>query len=116
LIYEAREVVAGEGGVVVDLAVLALGRGPAFPAVGFIEDVVIFLAFELGLGGFVGFEGIEIFQKEQPRGLLGVIEFAGAACFFSECIVDVFESLLEHNKLLGFEKGSKGNYTVGGML
>ena len=29
---ELREVVAGQGGIVVDVAVLALGRGPAFPA------------------------------------------------------------------------------------
>ena len=33
--------------VVVELAVLALGRGPGFPAVGLVEDVGVFLAVQL---------------------------------------------------------------------
>jgi hypothetical protein len=37
-IHEIAEIVAGEGGVVVDLAVFALGRGPGFPAEGFFEE------------------------------------------------------------------------------
>ena len=39
LVDEVAQVVAGQGLVVVELAVLALGRGPAFPAVGLVEDV-----------------------------------------------------------------------------
>ena len=93
---EGDEVVAGQGGVVVDLAVLALGRGPRFPAVGFVEDVGVFLAVEGGFGGLVVFEGVEVFQEEQPGGLLGVIEFAGAAGVFPEDVVDVFEGLFKH--------------------
>ena len=93
---ELDEVVAGEGGVVVDLAVLALGRGPRFPAIGLVEDVGVVLAIEGGFSGLVVFEGVEVFQEEQPRGLLGVVEFAGAAGVFPENVVDVFESLFEH--------------------
>ena len=93
---EGEEVVAGLGGVVVDLAVLALGRGPRFPAVGFVEEVGVFPAVEGGFGGLVVFEGVEVFQEEQPGGLLGVVEFAGAAGVFPEDVVDVFEGLFEH--------------------
>ncbi len=98
---ELDEVVAGEGGVVIDLAVFTLGRGPCFPAVGFIEDMGVFLAVQCGLGGFIVFEGIEVFQEEEPRSLLGVIEFAGAACIFPENIVDIFEGLFKHAKPFG---------------
>jgi hypothetical protein len=49
----------------------------------------------LGLGLLVALQVIEIFEKEQPRGLLGVIELRSAARLFPEDIVDVFECLLE---------------------
>ena len=93
---ELNEVVAGEGGVVINRAVLALGRGPAFPTVRFVEDEGVFLTIEFCFGGFVGFEGVEIFQEEQPRRLLGVIEFAGAAGVFPEDVIDIFEGLFKH--------------------
>jgi len=51
--YEVAEVVAGQGFVVVEFAVLALGCSPAFPSVGRIENVGVFLAFERGLGALV---------------------------------------------------------------
>ena len=40
---------------------------------------------------------VEVFQEEQPGGLLGVIEFGGAAGFFPEDVIDVFESLFSRN-------------------
>ena len=54
----------------------------------------VFLAVEGGFGGFVGFEAVEVFQKQEPGGLFGVVEFCGAACFFPKDIVDVFEKLV----------------------
>jgi hypothetical protein len=51
LIDEVAQVVAGQDLVVAELAVLALGRGPGFPAVGFVEDVSVFLAVQCGLIG-----------------------------------------------------------------
>ena len=36
-----HEIVAGHRGIVVDLAILALGRGPGLPAEGFVEDVEV---------------------------------------------------------------------------
>jgi hypothetical protein len=93
---EGDEVVAGQSGVVVDLAVHALRRGPRFPAVGFIEDVGVFLAVEGGFGGLVVLQGVEVFQEQEPGGLLGVIQFAGATGVFPEHVVDIFEGLFEH--------------------
>ena len=39
---------------------------------------------------------IQVFEKEEPRGLLGVIELGRSACFFPENVVDIFEGLVEH--------------------
>ena len=61
LIDEVTEVVAGQGDVVVELAVLALGRGPRLPAVGFVEDVGVFLPVQLGFVSLVLFQPVEIF-------------------------------------------------------
>jgi len=41
---EIAEVVAGEGRVVVELAVFALGGSPGFPPVGLVEEIGVFLA------------------------------------------------------------------------
>jgi hypothetical protein len=70
-IHELDQVIARQHDVVVNLAVLAPRRGPEFPAVSRIENVGVFLAAERGLGGFVLLQGVEVFQEEQPGGLLG---------------------------------------------
>ena len=44
-IHEIAEVIAGLCFVVVELAVLALWRGPALPAIRLVEDESVFLAF-----------------------------------------------------------------------
>ncbi len=96
LIDDGEQVVAAQGGVVVDLAVFALRRCPAFPPVWLVEDVGVFLAVQLGFGGFVAFEGVEVFQEEQPGGLFGVVEFACASGVFLKDVVDVLEGLFKH--------------------
>ncbi len=58
--------------------------------------MAVFSPFKSGFGGFVGLQGIEVFQKEEPRGLLRVVELTGATGVFPEDIVDVFEGLFEH--------------------
>ena len=96
LVDEVAEVVAGQGLVVVDLAVLALRRGPAFPAVGLVEDVGVFLPVQRGFVGPVLLQPVEVFQEQQPGGLLGVVEFGRAAGLFPEHVVDVLEGLFKH--------------------
>jgi hypothetical protein len=82
---------------VVELAILVLWRGPAFPSVRLVEDVIVLLAFERGFGALVPLKIVEVFQEQQPGRLLGVIELSGTAGFLSKDVVDIFERLLEHN-------------------
>jgi len=82
--------------IVVYLAVLALGRGPFRPAVRLVEDETLLLLFQSSLIGFVLLQPVQIFQEEEPRGLLGIVQLARTARFFPEDVVDVFEGLLEH--------------------
>ena len=93
---EVAQVVAGQRTVVVELAVGALGGGPAFPAVGFFEDVAVGAAFERRFGGLVLLQSVQVLEEEQPGGLFGVIEFGGATRLFPEGVVDILEGLLKH--------------------
>ena len=90
----------------VELAVLALGRSPAFPLIRLVEDAGVFLAFERGHGSLVLLKVFEIFQEEQPGRLLGVIKFGGAASFFAKNVVNVLERLFKH--IFAVKPGKKG--------
>jgi len=103
-IHEIAEVVAGQGFVVVEFAVLVLGHGPAFPPIRLVEDVSVFLAFQRGLGALVLLKVVEVFQEQKPGRLLGVIELSGAAGLFPKDVVDVFEGLFEHMWLVATAK------------
>ncbi len=63
--YEVAQVVAGFCFVVVYLAALAFRRGPFVPAVGLVEQESILFSVEGGFIGFVLFEGVEVFQKQE---------------------------------------------------
>ena len=39
---------------------------------------------------------VEVFQEEEPGGLLGIVELGGAAGLFPEDVVYVSEGLFEH--------------------
>ena len=93
---EVAEVVAGEGGVMIQFAILALGGRPRSPAVGLVEDMGVFLPVEGGLGGFVLLEAVEVFQEQEPGGLLGVVQLGGAAGLLAEDVVNVAEGLFKH--------------------
>jgi hypothetical protein len=92
---EVAQVVAGHGVVVVRLAVLAPGGGPRLPAIGPVEDEGVLLAFQRGFVGLVLLQPVQIFEEEEPRGLLGVIQLGGAAGRFPEDVVDVLEGLFK---------------------
>src|SRR3546814_19022478 len=61
-----------------------------------IENKGVFPAFELGLGRAVLLKTVEVFQEQQPRRLLGVIQLRGATRLLPEDVVDVAESLFKH--------------------
>ncbi len=94
---EVAEVVAGQRLVVVEIAVLVLGRGPAFPAIGLVEDAGVGLACQRGLGGLYLLQIVEVFEEEKPGGLLGVVEFGGASGFAAEDVINIFEGLFKHS-------------------
>jgi hypothetical protein len=94
---EIAEVVSGERFVVVELAGLVFGRRPGFPAIGFFEKEGVFLSVEFGFGATVLLEAVEILEEQEPGGLLGVVEFGGAAGFLAEDVIDVSEGLFEHS-------------------
>jgi len=48
---------------VIEVAVLALGRGPVFPAVRLVEDVVVLLPTERGLVREVLLQSVEVLQE-----------------------------------------------------
>jgi hypothetical protein len=50
---------------------------------------------ECGLHRLVLLEGVEVFEEEEPRGLLGVVQFARGARVLVQDVVDVLERLLE---------------------
>ena len=58
-----------------------------------IEEVGVFLPFKESFVGAVLFQAVEVFEEEEPGGLLGVVEFCGAAGFLVEDVVYVFEGL-----------------------
>ena len=49
---------------------------------------------------------VQIFEEEEPGGLLGVIQFGRTARFFPEDVVNIFEGLFEHGAT--FQKGGDG--------
>jgi hypothetical protein len=52
-IDEIAQVIAGQGSIVVKLAILALGRRPAFPAIGPVKDKAVLLPIKRGFCGFI---------------------------------------------------------------
>jgi len=95
---EVAQVVAGHGVFVVDLAIDGFRSGPAFPTAGRVENETAFFAFERSLCGLVLLQRIEILEEQQPRALLGAVQFAGAASVFVQDVVYVFEGLFEHRQ------------------
>ena len=112
---EIAEVVAGQGRVVVEFAVLVLGCGPASPS-GRACRGCRRISFRRARprSALSCFEAVEVFQEQQPGSLLGVIQLGGAAGLLAEHVVDVPEGLFEHStqsfsqSLLGFRAAFLG--------
>ncbi len=77
-------------------------------------DAVLYLAedfAELCFGGFFMLQGVEVFQEEQPGGLLGVVELPGAPSILPEDVVDVFEGLFEPKGVRAEGRRRRGKYS-----
>ena len=61
-----------------------------------VDDGLMFLASKLGLLLLGFLKVVQILEKQNPGGLLGVIQLGGAPGLVPQNVVDVFESLFEH--------------------
>ena len=93
---ELVQIAAGQCDIVIQRAVFALRRGPAFPPVRLVENEAVALALQLGLVRLVLLQRVEIFQEQEPGGLLGIVQLGRAAGFLPEHIVDVSKGLVKH--------------------
>jgi hypothetical protein len=75
---------------------------PRLPSGRLGQDEAVGLAFQLGLGGLVVLQGVEVLQEQQPGRLLGVVQLAGAAGVLVQDVVDVLEGLFEQSKRTGY--------------
>lgn len=95
MIHKVFQVIASQRRMVVELSVLALGPRPYLPAVLRADNAGITLARQLGRGFLVLLEIIQISQKQNPGGLLHIVQLAGAARVFMENVVYILEGLLK---------------------
>ena len=93
---EVDQVVAGQRGVVVELAVLGLRRGPGLPAVGLGDDRRVVLPSSSASSRRSLLEIVEVLEEQQPRGLLGIVELGREPLIVPHDPVYVVESVLEH--------------------
>ena len=70
-------------------------------------SVVAGEAFQSGLVGAVLLQPVQVFQEEQPGGLLGVVQFGGASGLSAESVVDILERLFKHGFTLVVSEGDK---------
>ena len=64
-----------------------------------IQDGLIASARQFGLDRAVFFQIVQIFQKEQPGGLLGIIHLGAATRLAAQDVSDGIEGLLEHDAM-----------------
>jgi len=82
--------------VVVEAAVFLFRRGPDRPAMLLVDNDGVFFALKLGLLLIGALQIIEVFEKQNPGGLLGIVELGGATGLFAQYVVDIFECLFKH--------------------
>jgi hypothetical protein len=73
----------------------SLKTSPTLPAIFLLDDVGVFLTLQRGLNALVLLKTVEVFQEQEPGGLLNVVEFGCAACLFPRDVVDVLKCLLK---------------------
>jgi hypothetical protein len=96
LVDEVAKIIPGERLVMIQRSVLGFGRRPGEPAIGLLKDVAVFLALERSFLNLVLLEPIEVFQEQQPGGLLCVVELGRASGFFAQHVIDIAECLFKH--------------------
>lgn len=88
---EVEQVLAHEGVGVVVVALAVYGHGPCVLSVFAVDEAVVDLADEGSLELARLLHVVEIFQEEDPRALLHVVEGRGASRVLPEDVVYLFE-------------------------
>ncbi len=105
---ELDQVLAGARGIEVRRAVLVAGCGPGLPAVGRVEDGRVLAPLQLCLVGPLLLHVVEVLEKQQPRGLLGVIQLRSQPLVVAHDAIEVVEGVFKHavfNFLVGSRPG-----------
>ena len=105
-IDELDEIRPRERGVVIVGAVGLLRRGPCGPAMRLIENELVGVADKLGLLSLLALQVVEVFEEQEPGGLLGVVEFRRAPGLFPKHVIEILESLFKHLVQSCYEIGS----------
>ena len=82
-------------GILRQLTMAILRCGPAVPAIGLLQDRGSSATLQQGHGGAVVLQAIEVFEEQQPGGLLGVVELGAAAGLLAQAVVDGAEGRFE---------------------
>lgn len=93
---EGDQITSGERVIVVELAIGGFRCGPGRPAVGLVDHEAVGSAHQLRFLGALVLKVVQVFEKQHPRGLLGVVQLGGAAGLFPEHVVDITEGLFKH--------------------
>ncbi len=75
---------------------LSFGAAQLSQRYGLSRMKAVFLPVQRGLDRLVLLQAVEVFQEQEPGGLLGVVELGRAAGLFPEDVVDVLEGLFKH--------------------
>ena len=81
-VHIVDQVGPGERAIVVELAAGILGRRPAAPPMRSIQDGRVGAAGEVYLDRPLGLQVVQIFQEQEPAGLLDIVELGGAPGLF----------------------------------
>lgn len=95
-VHIVDEIGPGLRAIVIEPALRVLRRGPASPAMALVDDRRVGAAGEVGVQRATFLQIVEIFEEEEPAGLLDIIEFGRAAGLLPEDVIDIPENLFEH--------------------
>ncbi len=99
-IDKVNQVIPGQGRIWISCPVSLFRGRPLRPAVLLLNDKTVFPSLQFARQGPFLLQVIQVFEKEEPGGLLGIVQLRGAAALFPEYIIDIFKGLFKHGCLL----------------
>lgn len=94
---EQDQIIPGQGIIVIKTAVGFFRSGPTRPAEFSIDDEIVGFPRLFGFHGLFLFQIVQIFEKEHPGSLPGVVQLHFTPGLFPKDAVNILESLFEHS-------------------